>query len=235
MRRTTLTIPAGRDRVPGVLILPDARAPVPAALLLHGYTSRKEAMADGIGTALAREGVASLAVDLPMHGERVPARHAVFPRQSMEVVRHWRVALDEAAAALAFLRALPHVNADRVGVVGYSLGSFLAVTLAARDGAVTPVVLAAGGDLPLGSPLVTLARTVMDPTRSVRALRGRPLLMVNGRYDRTIVPEQAERLYAAAREPKVLRWWEAGHVLPDAAIRDAAAWYARQGTESGAA
>ena len=60
------------------------------------------------------------------------------------------------------------------------------------------VVVAAGGDLPAGTPFTALARTVADPLRAVRRLRGRPLLVVHGRRDRTVLPEQAERLFAAA-------------------------------------
>jgi fermentation-respiration switch protein FrsA (DUF1100 family) len=49
---------------------------------------------------------------------------------------------------------------------------------------------------------------------------------VHGRYDRTIPPQHAERLFEAAAEPKELRWWDAGHILPAEAISDAAAWLA---------
>jgi len=51
--------------------------------------------------------------------------------------------------------------------------------------------------------------------------------MVHGRRDRTILPAQAERLFAAADEPKEIRWWDAGHYLPHAAVHDAAEWLAR--------
>jgi len=100
--------------------------------------------------------------------------------------------------------------------------------LAAQVRDVSAVVLAAGGDLPQGTPLTAVARTVADPLRAVRKLEGRPLLMVNGRHDPLIRPEQAERLFAAAREPRELRWWEGGHVLPQAATEDAADWLAAQ-------
>jgi fermentation-respiration switch protein FrsA (DUF1100 family) len=87
-------------------------------------------------------------------------------------------------------------------------------------------VLAAGGDLP-DFPLAQLIRSVADPLRGVRALAGRPLLMVHGRRDRTILPAQAERLFAAAEEPKEIQWWDAGHYLPTVAVRNAAEWLAR--------
>jgi hypothetical protein len=51
--------------------------------------------------------------------------------------------------------------------------------------------------------------------------------MIHGRRDRTILPAQAERLFAAADEPKEIRWWDAGHYLPHAAVLDAAEWLAR--------
>jgi uncharacterized protein len=86
------------------------------------------------------------------------------------------------------------------------------------------VVLAAGGDLPEGTPFARLVRTVADPIRAVRALAGRPLLMVHGRADRTVTAAQAQRLFDAAGEPKELRWWDAGHYLPTAAIDEAAVW-----------
>lgn len=37
--------------IPAILLLPDAGGPAPAALLLHGYSSRKEEMAGPLGRA----------------------------------------------------------------------------------------------------------------------------------------------------------------------------------------
>src|SRR3712207_7051437 len=52
-RRILLSIEDG-EHVPGLLLLPTARQRVPAALLLHGYSSRKERMSEVIGMALLR-------------------------------------------------------------------------------------------------------------------------------------------------------------------------------------
>ena len=128
--------PSAASPVPAVLRLPAVSEPVPAALLLHGYASRKEDMAESAGEEL-------VPLDLP------------------------------------------------------------------------------------DFPLAQLIRSVADPLRGVRALAGRPLLMVHGRRDRTILPAQAERLFAAAEEPKEIQWWDAGHYLPIAAVRSAAEWLAR--------
>src|SRR5690349_24811835 len=72
--RIEIALETERDRVPSILIVPD-RVPMreercAAALLLHGFTSRKERMAEGIGRALLAYGVATLSIDLPMHGAR---------------------------------------------------------------------------------------------------------------------------------------------------------------------
>ena len=48
------------------------------------------------------------------------------------------------------------------------------------------------------------------------------------RRDRTVVPDQAQRLFDAAGEPKEIRWWDSGHQLPTAAIAHAADWLAER-------
>ena len=217
----------GEAAVPGLLLLPDTPQAVPAALLLHGYTSHKEMMSDTIGGALLAAGIASLAVDLPLHGERStgPGRSAMQP---LELVRNWKLALAECAIALRYLAARPDIDRERLAIVGYSLGSFLGVAVAARERAVRAVVLAAGGDLPANMPFAGMVRAVVDPVAAAGKLDGTPLLMVNGRRDRTVTPDQAQRLFDAAREPKQIRWWDAGHRLPAAAIGEAAGWLAEQ-------
>lgn len=223
-RRVSLTFGENEAVIPGVLLLPASGMPAPGVLLLHGYSSRKEVMAETVGQALLRRQIASLAIDLPLHGARADPLRLHSLRQPQEIMRIWRQGLHDASLALQLLRGQREVRAQPLAVMGYSLGSFLSLTLASREARVGPLVLAAGGDLPLGTPLTTVARLVADPLRAVKHLAGRPLLMVSGRYDRTVQPEQAERLYAAAREPKELRWYDSGHSLPQVAIEDAAEW-----------
>jgi pimeloyl-ACP methyl ester carboxylesterase len=228
--RIALELDAGAERVPAILLLPDPPGVhvtrVPAALLLHGFTSRKERMAEGIGRALLAHRVASLAIDLPLHGAREGSVEDLSFRNPLQVVGAWRLASTETRLALDYLTELAAVDANRLSLVGYSLGAFLAVTVAASDARVKALVLAAGGDLPDRTPFGSLVRAVADPLRAVRKLAGRPLLMVNGRYDRTVHPAQAERLYAAAGEPKELHWYNGGHWPPQAQIDYAARWIA---------
>jgi fermentation-respiration switch protein FrsA (DUF1100 family) len=225
-RRLTLTYRDTAD-VPAVLLVPPSGAPATSgALLLHGYTSRKEDMADSIGRALLTHGVASLSVDLPLHGERDGGADEMSMRNALDLVRYWSAAIEEATLGLRYLAARPEIDRARVAVVGYSLGAYLGLMVAGQNTGVAAVVLAAGGDLPVQSPFAAMIRPLIDPLTAVRGLAGRPLLMVNGRRDTTVRPDQAERLFAAAGEPKELRWYDGGHWLPPQAVQYGAEWLA---------
>jgi uncharacterized protein len=214
----------GTPKIPGTLLLPASTIAVPGVLLIHGYSSRREQMVEGVGRMLLARGVGSLAIDLPLHGTRRDPLQSQAMRNPLEILKHWRLAIRETRLAAGYLRARAEIDASRTAVVGYSLGSYLATLVAAEDRQIRAVVVAAGGDLPADTPFSTLARTVADPLRAVRRLQGRPLLVVHGRRDGTVRPEQAQRLFDAAGEPREIRWWDAGHYLPDAAIRDSADW-----------
>jgi uncharacterized protein len=220
---------ANRDeRVPAIFIVPHAHEPVPATLLLHGFGSRKERMIDTVGEALVRQGVAALAIDLPMHGQRNRAASSLQAANPRNLIGTWSDAVAEARLALQYLTTQVAIDSARLGIVGYSLGSFLANVVAADAANVRAIVLAASGDLPEGLPFESLVRVVMDPLRAIRGAAGRPLLMINGRFDRTVRPSQAERLFAAAQEPKTMRWYGGGHWPPSAEIDYAAGWIAER-------
>lgn len=213
--------------MPAVWLPPSSNRPAPAALLLHGFSSAKERMAQSVGRALHARGVASLALDLPLHGERDGDASAIA-RNPLALVGAWRRAVAESRAAVSWLSEQPGVDATRVAVVGYSLGGFLALMTAAEEERLRVVALAAAGDLPDQTPYAALVRGLVNPLRAARQLRGRPLLLVNGRRDTTTRPAQAQRLFDAASEPKTLTWYDGGHWPPQSAIEKAADWVAEQ-------
>ncbi len=226
-RRLLLSIEDG-EHVPALLLVPSTERPVPAALLLHGYSSRKERMSEIIGMSLLRRGIASLAIDLPLHGERDGEVESLSYRNPFELVQRWRLAITEARLGFRFLAEHAGIDGARLVLVGYSLGSFLGVIVAAQEPLVRAVVLAAGGDLPTRLPFAAIVRSVADPLRAARKLAGRPLLMINGRFDRTVTADQAQRLFDVASEPKELRWYAGGHWPPPNEIDAAAEWIKRQ-------
>jgi len=192
-------------------------------------------MADSIGQALVERGVGALSVDLPLHGTREDGIQGLSLRNPLALIQKWRLAIREAGSAIEYLRTRPDIDAERIGLGGYSLGAYLGIIVASRNRHVTAVALAAGGDLPEQTPLSAMVRTIADPQRAARELAGRPLLMMNGRYDRTIRPEQARALFEVAGEPKELRWYNGGHWPPQHAIDQVADWLAARLGESSAA
>jgi len=214
-----------RPDVPSVWLTPEKHEPVPAVLLLHGFSSSKERMAQSVGRELLSLGVASLALDLPFHGER-DGDVGSLSRNPLALVGAWRSAIAESRDAITWLTAHASVDAERIGVVGYSLGGFLALMAAAEDERLRVVALAAAGDLPDHTPYASLIRGLVNPLRAAERLSGRPLLLVNGRSDTTTRPAQAQRLFDAAREPKTLHWYNGGHWPPASAIAMTARWVA---------
>jgi dienelactone hydrolase len=214
-------------RVPSIMLRPESDTPVPGVLLLHGYSSTRERLSNTMGRSLATRGIASLAIDLPLHGARDDAMMDEARSNPLGMIKHWKTAVAESKDAIEWLAGNDVVDEERIGVAGYSLGSYVALQTAASDKRVKCVIVAAGGDLP-ESPWTGMMRMVANPLSSAKSLKGRPLLMLHGKNDRTIRPDQAQRLYDAASEPKQLKWYDSGHALPASSADDAAKWLARQ-------
>jgi fermentation-respiration switch protein FrsA (DUF1100 family) len=54
----------------------------------------------------------------------------------------------------------------------------------------------------------------VEPMEYARRIAPIPLVMINGTDDEQVPRENAERFFAAALEPKVIRWIESRHVHP---------------------
>ena len=103
VERRVATIELAGARVPSIMLLPELDAPVPAVLLLHGYSSSKERLSNTMGRALAARGIASLAIDLPLHGTREDAMITQARTNPLGLLQHWQMALAEARHAIAWL------------------------------------------------------------------------------------------------------------------------------------
>lgn len=108
--------------------VPDSPQPVPAVVLCHGFTGhRGEAhfLFVEAARAFAEAGIAALRFDFRGSGESTMA----FSQMTIETE------IADAEAALEYLRQRPEVNAERIGVLGLSMGGAVAACLAGRDAA----------------------------------------------------------------------------------------------------
>ena len=117
----------------------------------------------------------------------------------------------DARAALAYLRGRPEVDPRGIAYYGESLGSAVAVDLAADEPPLALVLNAPFTSIPdmarehyrLLGPLLSLVRTRYDTAARVGNVQV-PLLVVHGADDRVVPPEQGRRVFDAANEPKRL-------------------------------
>lgn len=116
-----VVVPHPRGETAGLFHLPkDARGPVPALVVIHPLSGDKDDF--DVTIAPFREaGFATLCIDMPAHGENF---HGPRIQPDDEVVP---------AAALEWLAARPEVDAERLAVIGGSLGAFFALRTAAHS------------------------------------------------------------------------------------------------------
>jgi dienelactone hydrolase len=227
---------SGEDRVGAYLVTPastDGR--VPAVLYLHGAGGDREEQLD-TAVKLAKRGAVALTITAPS-GAKTPPTGAT----GAELVR-WQggtIADDVIAARRAFdlLADDDRVDADRLGLVGWSMGGRLAALVAGVDDRVRATVLMSAGAAPVdayvaGAPaeLQDVVREVLepiDPLTRIDDAKGKVLVQA-GRQD-SIVPRAAlEAVIAAAPKGMKVEWYETGHALNDQAETDRLDWLSDQ-------
>jgi dienelactone hydrolase len=215
------------DRVPGLLLLPDeGSGPYPLVLLQHGAGGSKESdYLDAARLPWVRRGVAVASIDFPLHGERASSKLSELLigsladreglRASLGAVL-WselaRQAVHDLHRTLDALGPHPALDARRVAYAAFSMGAVLGALYAPTDPRLCAAALALGG-AGIGPP-------ALDPARHVARFAGRPLLLVNAVRDERVPRAAAERLHAAAAEPKQVLWFDSGHNdLPGRALK----------------
>lgn len=167
--------PHGGGTVRGALFLPPGRGPFPAALVLH---TRGGLSAHTLLEAqwLASQGFVAYAPDYftPLGLDPITFDRASFmARQSV-------AARDLLVGALSCLRERGDVDPGRVGIVGFSLGAYLGLMLAARSDV---NAVAAWYSTYAGSPFSTPAQI---PFTQLAGAVQRPLLITHGVADQEV-------------------------------------------------
>jgi len=197
-------------KVPAILYLPDP-APTnglgPGLLIVCGHGGDKYSWYSYFsGIAYARAGAAVLTYDQPGEGERNSQRKSATREhdqlQGNEVIarRLGGLMVTDILQGISYLASRPEVDPKRIGVAGYSMGSFLVAIAGAIDSRIRVCVLAGGGNLdgpggrwdqskPMcqGLPYKSLLFLGDRPAvlYALQALRG-PTLIWNGRADSVV-------------------------------------------------
>lgn len=181
----------------------------------------------------ANNGVAALFVKLPYYGPRrvdgVDRR--MISKDPQVTVAGFRQAVLDIRRGAAWLASRDEVDPDRLGIFGISLGGITGALAATAEPRLQNVCLMlAGGDMvriaaeseelaPLRKEWLAEGRDLdqflaamkqIDPVEYGANVRGRRILMMNGKHDRVIPPSCTESLWRAFGEPEIV-WMEAGH------------------------
>jgi len=202
----------------GILRKPWHTPKPPVVILVPGLDSVKEEL-HIYGEDFLKRGMAVLAIDGPGQGE-MEFDHAT--RFDYEVpIKH----------AIDYLESRPDVDASRVGLMGVSLGGYYVVRATAFEQRVKATIENCGPYNPSENfeqrPLISRetyihrlkAPTVEEAMNKLKQfnLQGvtdkinRPLLVIQGRHDRLVPPEQGERIAAESGSKAELWMFEDGN------------------------
>jgi fermentation-respiration switch protein FrsA (DUF1100 family) len=206
-------------------------------VLCPGYRGQKADLL-GIGMHLWREGNNVLLFDYHGHGHGWGAPVTLGFRE-----------VDDVLGALDYVQQ--RVPGAVIGLLGYSMGAAVAIMGAARRLEVRAVVADSAFATHWGvveynfkrvlrlpaAPFLVLADQLMawragyrfrevEPLRDVARIAPRPLLLIHGLEDTIISPQDSQRLYDAAGEPKEL-WLVEGMEHCCAYFKDRAAYSQR--------
>jgi dienelactone hydrolase len=205
---------------------------VPAVIVLDimdgaGVVSRGQAL------WLAQSGVAALVVHMPYYGPRREpgSKMRLVSTDLARTVEGVRQLVLDCRCATAWLASRPEVDADKLGLVGTSLGSLMGANVAAAEPRLKSVcLLLTGGGLydayaehPLAKPYLTVLGAVggtkaiknaiapVDPITHGPALKAKSLLIVAASRDEVVPPRAAQALWEASGKQKLV-WLDATHV-----------------------
>ncbi|MFH0973892.1 MAG: alpha/beta fold hydrolase [Candidatus Micrarchaeota archaeon] len=180
--------------------------PCAGIVILHGFGSSKDGKAKKLARFFASRGYAALRFDFTGCGESGGALAGGIAKQE----------ISDARRAIGFLRRR---GFKRIGVIGSSLGGFVAVSVAAIDKRVRATVA------------LCLPARFEGCDGVAKARRANKILFIHGTADEVVPVQESQALYAAARQPKKLvlvrgadhRFSQANHLRR--VEREALAWF----------
>lgn len=211
---------------------PKATKPFPCVIVLD-ITGGDQSLSRLIARHLAQNGVGGLFVQMAYYGPRRPPgsnlRLLTFDvEHSMAAIRQTVLDL---RCATCWMEARPEVDATKLGIMGTSLGSFMATITAEMEPRLgrLSVLLGGGGfiDGYWDHPQVVGYRKIyesiggtkklaqdliadVDPITHAGLLKDRKVLIIAAKNDEIVPPKMAENLWNATGRQRII-WLNAGH------------------------
>jgi dienelactone hydrolase len=204
----------------------------PAVIVLD-ITAGDQSLSRTISTWLAQQKVAALFVQMAYYGPRRPPgskMRLIMPDIDHSLGSIRQTILDIRAAA-AWLESRSEVDPKRLGILGTSLGSFMASLAGEMEPRLGRVVVLLGGggvvdayyDHPKAAPYRQLYEAlggtkeklakrlaIVDPLTCAANLKDRRLLIIAGKRDEIVPPRMAEALWKASGQQKIV-WYDCTH------------------------
>jgi len=211
---------------------PAGKGPFPATIVLD-ITGGDQSLSRSISTHLAQHGIGALFVQMAYYGPRRPPNsnlRLLSPNMNHTTAAIRQTVLDLRCAA-AWLESRPEVDAKRLGILGTSLGSFMAALTAEMEPRLGRAIVLLGGggfvdgywDHPQAAPYrktyeafggtkeaVKKLLAPIDPLTCAGNLKQCKLLMIAGKNDEIVPPRMAESLWQASGKQRIL-WYDCGH------------------------
>jgi dienelactone hydrolase len=233
--RISYASPRG-GRVPALIVAPSGDGPFAGLILQHGLPGDKFQVLP-IAEDFARPGAVVVAIDAPW------ARRGELPDFTERDRADQIQLMVDLRRAVDLLQSRDDVDDNRIAYVGVSYGAAMGGLLAGIEHRIAAFVLASGdGGLvshftgtgayahgPLSQLPPARRKRWLDAMRPIEPIKwiGRahaPILFLSGRNDELAPPADARKYQQAAHEPKDVRWYDSGHVLPSKALCDTARW-----------
>lgn len=178
----TITVATGPNKtVKAELIMPEGKGPFPGVLVLHS-SGNVDGGDIGFAKQMAREGFACL---VPYYFD---AYGIGWVSRSTSTTKYAADILADFESEIEYLKTNPGIRAEKVGAVGFSMGGYWSLVLAAKGRVQAGIsyygaISGGGKDLPLTYPF-----------REIFTKDSSPVLILHGSDDSTVPVKQAEML-----------------------------------------
>ena len=210
----------------------NVKGPIPCVVVLDILAGNQK-LPEAICQHLAQHGIGGLFVQMAYYGPRRPADKSVrfLSKNILHTMGAVRQTVLDLRCVAAWMESRPEIDKERLGIMGVSLGSFMAALAAEMEPRYGRVAILLGGggfvdaywDDPRAASyrktfeffggtkkLITAVLAPVDPLTYADRLKTRKLLMVAAKNDEIVPPRMAENLWNATGRQQIV-WLNSGH------------------------